>query len=259
MADRKPAGSAPRRVPAVTRAIKILRRLGSAREPVGVNQLARELELVPSTCLHILRVLVDEGLVEFDAATKRYAIGVGILPIARNAIQRNDFANLAQPRLTRLSEAFGVTAMATKLIQDRHMVVVALSSAKLPFQLSTELGSRFPALTSATGRCVAAFGQADVQSLRGRFDQLIWDDKPDFQTWKTQIEQTRHDGYGVDRGEYISGVTIIAAPVFDGADAVSGSLVAIGISEKMAAAAVKEIAEALLRIRDDIAGLLIAG
>ncbi len=257
MAERKAAGTAQRDVPAVSRAIRILRRLGSASAPMGVNQLARELDLVPSTCLHILRVLTDEGLTAFDPASKRYTIGVGILAIARTAIQRNDFTTLAQPKLTALSEAHGVTSMATQLIQDREMVVVALSMAQLPFRLSTELGSRFPALTSATGRCVAAFGAIGAAELRARFDRLKWDNAPDFKTWLAQVEQTRRDGYGVDAGEYISGVTIVAAPMFDVDGGVARSLVAIGLSERMSAASIAAIAASLLDVRDSVAGLLV--
>ena len=86
MASDDKKGMRKREVPAVTRAVAILRALGRSEEPMGVNPLARQLELVPSTALHILRVLTDEGLVAFDPATKRYSIDVGILAIARSAI-----------------------------------------------------------------------------------------------------------------------------------------------------------------------------
>lgn len=248
--------STHRRVPAVTRAVKILRRLGAATEPIGVNQLARDLDLIPSTCLHILRVLVDEGLVEFDPASKRYTIGVGILPIARSAIQRNSFATLAQPTLEELSRLFEVTALATQLVELQHMVVVALSHARMPFRLSSELGSRFPALISATGRCVAAFSNLDQARLRRSFEQLKWDNPPEFQTWLGEIAQVRETGYGLDRGNYISGVTIIAVPFLGADGGVAQSLVAVGIAEKMEAVGVPRIAQDMLRRRDQINGYL---
>ena len=125
-----------RQVPAVTRAIGILRQLGKADEPLGVNQIARDMGLIPSTCLHILRVLVEESLVSFDPVSKRYAIDVGILPIARNAIQKNTFVSLVEERLTGLSLRLGVTAIATQLSDRDHMVVVALSQAPLPLPAS---------------------------------------------------------------------------------------------------------------------------
>ena len=258
MPDLKANGSTHRPVPAVSRAIRILRRLGAAGAPMGVNPLARELGLVPSTCLHILRVLAEEGLVEFDPASKRYSIGVGILPIARSAIQRNSFATLAQPLLADLSAALGVTAMATQLVEPRQMVVVALSHAQLPFRLSAELGSRFPELISATGRCVAAFNACDAETLRSDFERLHWDNPPAYDVWRDQVAQARRDGYGVDRGDYIGGVTIIAAPLFNADGAMSRALVAVGISEQMAATGVPDIAQALLAARDRLVDRMVA-
>jgi DNA-binding IclR family transcriptional regulator len=248
--------STHRRVPAVTRAVAVLRRLGATSEPLGVNQLARDLGLVPSTCLHILRVLADEGLVTVDPVSKRYSIGVGILPIARSAIQRNGFAALAQPALDRISKSFGVTAIATQLV-GAHMVVLALSQASVPLRISAELGSRFPALISATGRCVAAFGDLDEASLRAGFDRLKWDNAPSFDGWRAQLHQTRADGYGVDRGEYINGVTIIAVPFFSGDGSVNRSLVAIGISETMQTTGISRIAHEMLAMRDKLSGFLL--
>jgi DNA-binding IclR family transcriptional regulator len=238
--------------------VGILRRLGTSGEPMSLNQVAQALDLVPSTCLHILRVLVDEGLVDFDSASKRYAIGVGILPIARNAIQRNGFATLVQPTLDVLSKRFDATAMATQLIETQQMVVVAQAHAPLPFRLSAELGSRLPALISATGRCVAAFGELDDKALRRGFEPSAWDNPPDFKTWKTQIDQTRRAGYGVDRGEYISGVTIVAVPFFRADGSVAQSMVAVGLSEKMETTGIATIAQEMLKMRDDLVGFLIS-
>ena len=246
-----------RQVPAVTRAIGILRQLGRASEPIGVNQIARELELIPSTCLHILRVMVDEGLVAFDPISKRYSIDIGILPIARNAIQRNSFVTLVEQHLTQLSLNFGVSGIATQLSDHEQMVVVALSQAPLPFRLQVDLGSRFPALISATGRCFAAFSDLTDAELKKRFPMLKWEHPIDYAAWKAEVEETRQRGYGVDKGTYIGGVTILAVPFFDKSGRMVQSLVGIGISEKVAAIGVEAIATEMLRIRDEVSSLLI--
>lgn len=248
-----------RQVPAVTRAVAILRRLGQSPEAVGVNQLARDLGLVPSTCLHILRVLLDEGLVAFDPHSKRYAIGVGILPIARSAIERNTFVSLIEPRLTELSKEFGGTAIATQLTGSDHMIVVALSRPQQPFRLQVDLGSRFPALISATGRCHAAFNltQLPAGQLKARFTQLKWDHPPGYKSWKAEIERTAQDGVAIDHGNYISGVTIVAVPFLDAARRMTHSLVAIDISERIEAIGWSSLADKMLRIRDEVDSLLI--
>jgi DNA-binding IclR family transcriptional regulator len=247
--DKKTA--AVKQVPAVTRALKILRFLARTAEPVGVNPIARELGLVPSTCLHILRVLQDEGLVELDEATKRYSIGIGILPLARSALQRNSFSVLVQPRLSELSEQFGVTGIATQFAEPAQMVVVAMSQASNPFRLQVDLGSRFPALISATGRLFAAHNVANVERLEREFNKLAWDHPPSFAEWLDQVEQSRKAGFAVDRGVYISGVTIVAIPVFGPGGKMTRSLVSVGISERLSEGDVPDIAEAMKAIRDN--------
>lgn len=241
-----------RQVPAVTRAIAILRFLARSDEPTGVNPIARELELVPSTCLHILRVLQDEGLVDFDSNTKRYSIGIGILPLARSALQKNTFSTLVQPLLSELSETYGVTSIATQLAEPSQMVVIALSQSTLPFRLQVDLGSRFPILISATGRLFAAFNVKDADELHSSFDKLVWDHPPSFEEWLQEVEDTRARGFAVDRGSYISGVTVVAAPVFNAAGQMVRSLVAIGISERMDDKQVSALAKSLLKLRDKI-------
>src|SRR6266481_2332631 len=93
-----------RPVPAVTRAIAILRLLGKSDQPLGVNAIARELQLIPSTCLHILRALARDELVAFDPFARRYVLASGILTIARRFICRNSFGALVQPVLDQLSD-----------------------------------------------------------------------------------------------------------------------------------------------------------
>jgi DNA-binding IclR family transcriptional regulator len=252
--------SEPRRrqVPAVTRAIAIMRCLSKTREPIGVNQLARELGLVPSTCMHILRVLVDEGFVTLDAKTKRYSIGVGILPIARRAMELNSFAKLTEASLTELSNKFGATAVATQLTDNEEMVVVALSRAQQPFRLQVDLGSRFPALISATGRCYAAYnlGHLSASKLTAKFRSLKWDNPPSYPAWKGEVDNVPKNGFAIDQGNYISGVTIVAVPLLDGGGRMTHSIVAIDITERFEAAGPAAIAARMLEIRNDVTGLL---
>ncbi|MBL4721751.1 MAG: IclR family transcriptional regulator, partial [Alphaproteobacteria bacterium] len=110
----------------------------------------------------------------------------------------------------------------------------------------------------ATGRCVAAFGDFDTTTLQSRFALVPWDKQPSFDTWKAQIDNTRRDGYGIDLGEFISGVTIIAAPFFNSSGAVTRSLVALGTSEKMEMTGITSIAHKMLKMRDSVSDYLMS-
>lgn len=217
------------KAPAISRAAAVLRALGRSDTPLGVQAIARELGLVPSTCLYLLRALVAEEFVAFEPDTKRYSLDAGVLTLAQHWLRRNRFNNLAQPALDRIAQTFDMTTLGVHIVGLEHIVVVAVSQAGQNFQLSTQIGSRFPALISATGRCIAAFGNHSEAELEPRFSALRWDDPPTFEEWKAQVSETRSQGFAVDAGHYISGVTVVAAPVWKTRAKLSHALVAIGI------------------------------
>lgn len=239
----KPAKPRIRQVPAVSRALAILRLLGTASDPVSLKTIADQLSLVASTCLHILRVLVAENLVKVDVDTKRYTLGSGMLSLARNVIERSGFANLAQPGLDRLSQTWKITTMGVEVQNNDHVIVLAISRSDLPFKLHTDVGSRFPSLASATGRLVAAFGGQTWPALEKRFKSLQWSRPIDFATWKTEIEQSRKRGFSIDRGRYIAGITILSVPLLNSAGRITHTLVGAGLSEQMNAGRVSSIVD----------------
>lgn len=233
------------KVPAIARAAAVLRLLGKSETPLGVQTIARELGLVPSTCLYILRALVAEEFVSFDPDTKRYSLEAGVLTLARHWLRRNRFNDLAQPQLDRISQAFGVTMLGVQIVGLEHIIVVAVSQSSHNFEVSTQVGSRFPALISATGRCIAAFGDHSEAEIKARFRTLRWDVPPTFEEWQEQVRQTRAQGFAIDEGNYISGVTVLAAPVWRTPGKLSHALVALGIGSALKRARLRALQDAL--------------
>ena len=136
--------------------------------------------------------------------------------------------------------------MGVQIVGLDHIIVVATAQGGVNFQLSAQIGSRFPALISATGRCIAAFGQVPPAELERRFHALRWDEPPSFSDWQDQVAQTRALGFAVDDGNYISGITVVAAPVWKAAGSPSHALVAIGIGSALKRSGVSALAEALV-------------
>jgi DNA-binding IclR family transcriptional regulator len=247
------------KAPAISRAAAVLRLLGRSDVPLGVHAIARELGLVPSTCLHVLRALVAEELVSFDSDTKRYALEAGVLALARHWLRRNRFTDLAQPVLDRIAGAFDVTVLGVHIVGLDHIIVVAVSQSGQNFQLSTQIGSRFPALISATGRCIAAFGDHSEAELEARFKTLRWDEPPTLAEWRGQVAETRIQGFALDTGNYISGVTVVATPVWRARGSLSHALVAIGISAALKRAGLPALQDALLSAADTLSNQLCGG
>lgn len=233
------------KAPAISRAAAILRLLGKSDAPLGLQPIARELGLVPSTCLYVLRALVAEELVAFDPETKRYSLEAGVLTLARQWLRRDQFTDLAQPTLDEIAHRFDVTTLGVQIVGLDHIVAVAVSRGSGNFRLSTQVGSRFPALISATGRCIAAFGDYPQDRLAERFATLRWDNPPGYGEWLAEVEETRRLGFGIDIGHYIAGVTVIAAPVWKNSGRPSHALVITGLSSAIERAGIEQITETL--------------
>lgn len=220
-------------VPAVSRAAAILRLLGRSTEPQGVQAIARALDIIPSTCLHILRTLVAEEFVRVDPVSKLYSLNAGVLMLAHQWLSQDRFAGLVQPMLERTARQHGVTAIGVQVAGLEHMIVVAMARSETMIQLHTQIGSRFPAMISASGRCIAAFGGYAAEELERRFRKLRWDRAPSLAEWQRQVEQTRSDGYAIDQDQYIAGVTVLSAPVFGVGGRLANCLVVVGISGQL--------------------------
>jgi len=233
-----------RQVPALSRGIAILHLLGRSHEPLGVHAIARSLDLVPSTCLHILRVLAEERLVAVNPVTKKYSVAVGLVALARTALLRHTLPATVQSHLDELTETYGATAIAVEASGLEHMVVVALARADSPLRVHVDIGSRFPALISATGRCIAAFGSHPWAEMQARFSKLRWDVPPTLAAWRQEVQATRLAGYAIDDGQYIRGVGIIAAPISMPNGSIS-ALVVVGVGEQMRRIGLTRIGEDL--------------
>jgi DNA-binding IclR family transcriptional regulator len=166
--------------------------------------------------------------------------------LARHWLRRDRFNDLAQPVLDRLAQKFEVTMLGVHVVGLEHIIVVASSQGGQSFQLSAQIGSRFPALISATGRCIAAFGDHSEAELQARFRTLRWDDPPSFEHWQEQVAQTGTQGFAVDEGNYIAGVTVLAAPVFKARGKLSHALVAIGLTSALKRAGLPALQDALV-------------
>jgi len=248
-----------RPVPAVSRSIAILRLLGRVGQPLGVKAIADELALVPSTCLHILRVLVAEELVTWDAATKRYALGNGMISLARSVLERSGFPQLIQPALDRLAGRFGVTAMGVEVTAKGTVVVLALSHSNQPFRVHTDVGSRFDTLVSATGRLVAAHGGESWAELRKKFAQIAWDKAPRFDAWKKEVELARAQGFSVDRDHFMAGLTVVAVPIFAASGRLAYTVVVVGLSSQLTTVATDLLAQEMMREAREVSSLLVEG
>lgn len=92
----------------VSRLFALLRTLGEVPEGgERVTQLAQQVGLSQPTTHRLLRSLMDEGMVEQDARSKRYRLSLEFFALAANAGKTGNLRDLVRPSMLRLSASLG--------------------------------------------------------------------------------------------------------------------------------------------------------
>ena len=87
----------------VANAIRILRYLTQTGAPERAADIARHLSINPSTCFNILRTLVAEDVVDFNALSKTYSAGLGLARLVEQLVTQGQRLQLAAPLMQDLA------------------------------------------------------------------------------------------------------------------------------------------------------------
>lgn len=211
-AERMPAGKP---VGAVLSALAILRYLGAQGSAVPGAQVARSLNLNPSTCFNVLKTLVAERLVHFDEAGKTYRLGLGMIELAGNALEQVGSLRQVHPELERLAAAWRVSMTAWLRVSDTRVVLVDRAQAPSTIQIHMRVGHRLPLLVGALGRCMAAYSGLSEDELRRQYAEIRQDHPVAFEQFLKEVAEVRETGFAVDRDGFERGITTVSSVVLD--------------------------------------------
>lgn len=209
-AANKPKGKV---VGAVVNAAKILRFLRATQGPATVTQITRAVKVNPSTCFNILRTLIQEDFVQFDATAKTYQLSLGLVALARGALEHSPELHLLKPRIEALAREHHVVVAVWRKISDDRIMLAASAESDAPVRIHARVGARSPLLLGASGRVFAAYSDMSRAALRERFNTLRLSRPLDFNTFLDQLEEVRRNGWALDDGYAYPGTVTIAAPV----------------------------------------------
>lgn len=231
-------------VGALSSGLAVIRYLARSSTPVGVTRVARDLELNSSTCFNILKTLVHEGMVTFDEGTKTYAIGIGVVELARGALEQASYVRLMRPHLEAVAADHRVTATLWQRATGERAVLVDLADNPAAMRVHMSIGQRLPLYIAALGRCMAAYADLTEDQLRKRISAFRWENAPSFEDYYAEVRQVRSRGYAVDNGNYVRGVTTVSSPVVANDRAIM-AMSAVGFSAQLNRVAIRQLGEDL--------------
>jgi DNA-binding IclR family transcriptional regulator len=213
----------------VLKAIAILRRLAEHDMPVGVQQLATELNLNVSTVYRLLQLLASDGMAAYDPQARVYSVGTECIRLASRVLGSGSLIGRMRPLVSALAARVEETCALSLYDPDTLSKIVAVVE-RGPHLLdyNYEVGTRDGIHAGASGKAILAFlPDADIDRvLKSLLPRLTETTVVDPTELRRQIRQIRKRGYATSRGERIpeSGFGV-AAPVFGLQRQVIGSVV----------------------------------
>ena len=234
----------PPAAPAVAQAARILRCLADSDKGLNVTAVARQTGISQSSCFNVLRTLAGEGLVNFDADSKLYTLGLGLVQIASRVLSRSRPA-MIRPELAEIARRYGALLALWEIGEDERMVLIDRVYADTPVRIEMRLGQRVPAFAGAVGRCVAAASRLPINQLRMRFKKLIWQSPVSFEEYATDVERAAHDGYAIDTDHYFRGISVVGTAIVDADGRPRMAIGALTITRQLSRDELNELGQAL--------------
>ena len=200
-------------VGAVVAASSVLRALHGSERPLNASEVARAAGLHRGTAYNILRTLQAEGFVEYDEATRTYAVSLHILELAYGALRRSGLIDIARPLMHTVSDAHGVSVYLSKVLGPSSILLLDWVGVALRPDPHVTVGRQYPSPAGASGVVIAAFGTAGEAELEAALSQVHWSEKPSFSEFMTRAREAKASGFAVDRGTMFRGVTLVSVPV----------------------------------------------
>ncbi|MBX3529000.1 MAG: IclR family transcriptional regulator [Rhizobiaceae bacterium] len=243
-------------VGAVTGAVKILRYLAAATEPMGVSRIAKDTKINTSTCFNILRTLAVEDLVTFEPSSKTYSISLGIMELARGATALGGDLSTVRPLMERIANARNVTLTLWQPVSSSRKVLVYSAVARSAMRIQMTVGQRLPLFIGATGRLFAAFTDITEDDLEARFREINWNVPLTFAEFKRQVRETRSKGWARDDGNFAAGTVSLAVPILDRDGTAVMAVTATMFSGQFSDARVPEIVDDLSEFAGRVARII---
>lgn len=200
-------------VGSVVNAIAILRHLATS-EPQGVNAIARSIDLSPSSCFNILKTLVGEEFVDFDKQTKVYGLGPAPFRLFAGGADFASWKTWLHERLEQLTKRYE-TSCGLWEVQGQRLVLTDVMESPLSTRIHLSTGQRLPLYLGAMGRCIAAQHDLGRTELAPILAELRWQTPPSIESYLKDVAFARESGWSIDEGNYLRGVTTVAAVITD--------------------------------------------
>lgn len=232
----------------IVKAAAILRIAAATPEGHTLTEIASRTCLSTTVCFRMLATLELERLVQKDASTGRYRVGLGLVKLARHALDQPAIESLTRDMM--LSAAQTWNDVALLFVQDdRNGLCVARREGSAPvLSVGTHIGSTSPLHCGGGPFAILAFSPDHFVDdyLSRDLEKISPRTVIDKRKVRARIQEARMRGYTVgdeDLYEYVIGIGV---PIFGSSGALLGSISVGGVKARFSTRRTKNIGEWLV-------------
>jgi DNA-binding IclR family transcriptional regulator len=224
------AAERPRRertgVQSVERTLDILEALVEFGSEVGLVDVSQAVGLPLATVHRLLGTLIRRGYVKQNRDNRKYSLGFRALQMSNDMRLGFSLRLEARPFLRQLMQHSGESANLA-VLDDGEVVYIDQAQSSRILRMFTQLGSRVPAHSSASGKAMLAFSTTEtVDGVVRRYGLARQTPHTitDASEFMRELERVRAQGFAIDDEEQEEGVRCVAVPVRDDAGLAIASL-----------------------------------
>ncbi|MFF3978007.1 IclR family transcriptional regulator [Streptomyces sp. NPDC001828] len=185
------------------------------RQPIGVAELARAMELPKSSVQRSLLTLHEAGWIRPASGTPtRWVVTAKALYVGRRATGELGLRDAAVPVMEELRRRCGETVHLAVPEGDRVVLIERLETSQ-PVRIVLPLGQDLPVHASANGKAILAAspGETLERQLASGLAEFTAHTITDPERLRVELAEVRRRGYATNGGEWRADVSAVAAAV----------------------------------------------
>lgn len=240
----------------VLRALDALTAIATQPQGITLSDLARTLTVPKSSLLSLMRSLQQGGYVIFSGTG--YQLGGSARHLGNLLSGQDRLSALAHPHLTSLVRNFGETAVLAELFDPEHVVFLDQVPGMHPLHVHIGRGELVPIHCSSAGLAILAYQTGNEQNhYMENARRSAWTDRTlvSAADLRACFQTIRQDGYAITEDSMFTGLTAIAAPIFDADGWPAAAIFVTGPTDRMSTSQ-SALCEELLKRARQISGEL---
>lgn len=210
----------------------------------AVGELAEQAALPKSTASRLLAALERHGLVQQDGNRGPFRAGPVLVRFAHRGLVDRNLVELAQQPMHALADATGET-INLAVAGPRGVEHLGQVDSRHFLGTGQWIGRHVSYHSSANGKVLLAFGAGELPP--GELEPLTSRTVVDRRQLAAELEQIRGDRFATAIDELESGLTAMAAPVFDASGAAIAALSVSGPTLRLSPKRVAELRPVVIK------------